>query len=119
MAFALACCLAVFLWVMNLLLDLAGMEDTQLRRGVLFDLAMRVVVEVVPAGAIAAAVAAVAGAVAVAADTEKIAAPVGEGSPEKVLVVEPPGTCLVVGVFDIVDQKVNTDSGGSGPWLVD
>lgn len=129
MTFAWACCLAVFLWVMDLLLDLAGMEeeDTQLmRRGVLFEVALRGCVEVAPAevtvGTIAAAVAvdtAVAAAAAAAVDTEKIVARVGVGLPEMVLVVEPPGTCLVVGGFDIVDQKANTDSGKAGPLPVD
>lgn len=66
--------------------------------------------EVEPAVTIAAAAAAVA--VAVAADTEKIAAHVEMGLLEMVLVVEPQ-----VGVFDIVDQKINTGSGGAGPQL--
>lgn len=39
MAFAWACCLAVFLWVMDLLLGLVGMEDTQLMKGVSFEVA--------------------------------------------------------------------------------
>lgn len=122
MAFAWACCLAVFLREIDLLLDWVGMEDTQLMMGVLFEVALRVVVavEVAPAEVNAEAIVAVAVAAAVAADTEKIVARVEMGLPEMVvLVVEPPGTCLAVGVFDIVDQKVNTDSGGSGAWLVD
>lgn len=85
---------------MDLILGLAGMEDTQLMRGVSFEVALRVVD---PAEAIAAA----------AADTEKIVAQVWEGLFEMVLVVESPGTCLVVGGFGIVDQKAYTDSGGA------
>lgn len=73
-------------------------------RGVSFEVALRIVA---PAEATAAAAAAVA-----AAGTEKIVAQVWEGLFEMVLVVEPPGTCLVVvGGFGIVDQKAYTDSG--------
>ena len=101
-------------------LGLAGRKGTQLMRGVLFEAALRVAVEVAPAEVTAEAIAAVAAVVvAVAADTEEIVAQVGMGLPEMVLVVGPLATCLVVGVFDIVDQKVNTDSGGAGPQLVD
>lgn len=68
-------------------------------RGVSFEVALRIVA---PAEATAAA----------AAGTEKIVAQVWEGLFEMVLVVEPPGTCLVVvGGFGIVDQKAYTDSG--------
>lgn len=121
MAFAWACCLAVLLWAVNLLLGLAGMkldlllglagmEDTQMMRGVSFEAALRVVVEVAPAGTIAA--------VAVAADTGKTVEQVGEGLLGMVLVVEPSGTCLVGG-FDIVGQKAYTDSVGAEALQVD
>lgn len=63
-------------------LDLAGMEGTQLERGVLFEIELGVAVEVAPAVTIAVAAvvaAAVAVAVAVAADTEKIVAHVEMG----------------------------------------
>jgi hypothetical protein len=64
-------------------------------RGVSFEVALRIVA---PAEATA--------------GTEKIVAQVWEGLFEMVLVVEPPGTCLVVvGGFGIVDQKAYTDSG--------
>lgn len=121
MAFAWPCCLAVFLGEIDLLLGWVGMEDTPLMRGVLFEVALRVVVavEVAPAEVNVEAIVVVAVA-AVAADTEKIVAQVEMRLLEMVvLAVEPLGTCLVVGGFDIVDQKVNTDSGGAGSWLVD
>jgi hypothetical protein len=74
--------------------------------GVSFESALTVVAEVVPAEVTVEAIAVVA------ADTEKIVAQVWEGLFEMVLVVEPPGTCLVVvGGFGIVDQKAYTDSG--------
>lgn len=104
MAFAWACCLAVFLWVMDLMLGWAGMEDTQQTRGVSFEVALRIAE---PAETIAAAAAGAA------ADTEKIVAQVWGDLFEMVQVVEPPGTCLVVGGFGIVDQKAYTDSGGA------
>lgn len=73
-------------------------------RGVSFEVALRIVG---PAETIAAAAAGAA------ADTEKIVAQVWGDLLEMVQVVEPPGTCLVVGGFDIVDQKAYTDSGGA------
>lgn len=113
MAFAWPCCLAVFLQVMGLLLDLAGMEGTHLEREVLLEIALEVAVKAAPAVTIVVAAAvAVVVAVAVAADSEKIVAQVGMGLLETVLVVEPQ-----VGVFDIVDRMVNTDSVGAGAQL--
>ena len=112
MAFAWPCCLAVFLQVMGLLLDLAGTEGTHLERRVLLEIALGVAVKAAPAVTIAVAAAAAAAAVVVAADSEKIVAQVGMGLLEMVLVVEPR-----VGVFDIVDRMVSTDSGGAGARL--
>ena len=112
MAFAWPCCLAVFLQVMGLLLDLAGTEGTHLERRVLLEIALGVAVKAAPAVTIAVAAAAAAAAVVVAADSEKIVAQVGMGLLEMVLVVEPR-----VGVFDIVDRMVNTDSVGAGAQL--
>lgn len=114
MAFAWPCCLAVFLKVIGLLLDLAGMVGTQMEREVLLEIALGVPVKVAPAVPIVvvAAAAVAVDVVAVAADSEKIVAQLGMGSLEMVLVVEPQ-----FGVFDIVDQNVGTGSGGAGPRL--
>lgn len=111
MAFAWPCCLAVFLQVMGLLLDLAGTEGTHLERRVLLEIALGVAVKAAPAVTIAVAAAVAAAAVVVAADSEKIVAQ-EMGLLEMVLVVEPR-----VGVFDIVDRMVSTDSGGAGARL--
>lgn len=87
------------------MLGLAGRKDTQLLREVSFAVARLAVVAAVPAAA--------------AVDTVEIVEQVGSELLEMVLAVEPPGRCLVVGVFDTVDQKVNTDSGEVESQLVD